>query len=197
MLENLTFDQNLLLAVNHIQNPVLDFILPLASLIGSIYATAIFTAIIWMKNPKLGAILAISLLIGQTMTYGLKAVIDRPRPSVEVPGLINRGIEKEMGPENLGAFPSGHTNRIFTVATVASTSLYSAVFWIPVAILASFSMIFIGAHFPLDVLGGIVIAVAVSCLVIRYQKKFSALIRLSERIHSMIFGRFKKDVPLS
>jgi undecaprenyl-diphosphatase len=197
MLENLKFDQNLLLAINHINNPVLNFIFPLVSLIGSIYGTVIIVAVLWIKNPKLGVLLVISLLINQAVTYGLKAVIDRPRPSLELSDLNLLGYEQATGEQTEGSIPSGHTNRIFTVSTVTSGLMGNAILWFPLAVVVGFSMVYIGAHYPLDVLTGGLLAIVLSYIVLKQQKKFVKLIGLSEKIHKMIFGRFKKNVPLS
>src|SRR3989338_4840888 len=196
MLENISFDQNLFLEINHIQNPALNVIMPLFSFIGSIYFTIVIMAVLWIKNPKVGALLVICLIINQVAVYGLKEIIMRPRPCQQLSGVINLGYEPPLGIEQW-AFPSGHTNRIFTVATVGSYSMGYTIFWFLLSLIVGFSLIYVGGHFPLDVVAGGLLAVILSYLVLRWQKKFSKLIEISQKVHAMIFGRFKKNVPLS
>ena len=196
MLENITFDQNLFLMINHINNPALNVIMPLFSFIGSIYFTIFIMAVVWIRNPKVGALFVICLLINQVAIYGLKETIMRPRPDQQVSNVINFGYEPPLGIEKY-AFPSGHTNRIFTVATVGSYTMGYPILWSILALIVGFSMVYVGGHFPLDVVAGGLVAIVLSYFILRWQKKFSKLVDLSVKIHSLIFGRFKKNTPLS
>ena len=101
-------------------------------------------------------ILAVAMVIAMGLTDLLKAVFNLPRP-FQIPslGITARG---EI-PTNPG-FPSGHTTKAFTVATVIWSRF--AAWRIPFAVLAistGVSMIILGLHFPSDVIGGVFLGI--------------------------------------
>ena len=78
-----------------------------------------------------------------------------------------------------GSFPSGHTTSSFACATVLALSLPRAA--APLYLLAlavGFSRIYVGAHWPLDVAGGIVLGVATGLLLFAAVRRRSASPRL-------------------
>lgn len=127
---------------------------------GTVFALAGLAA--WRRQRRL----AIGLLLGGTSSYVLakvaKAHTGRGRPVVELDHVIIRG--KEAG--DLG-FPSGHAAVSAALTTAAAPFLPP-----PVRIIAtglawfvSFSRVHIGAHLPLDGLGGACMGVALSSAV--------------------------------
>ena len=115
--------------------------------------------IAWSYSIRLaGGFLAASLLSSQVVTL-LKATIERPRPTA--------GIEQYAS----FAWPSGHTAGSLTfaagVAAVAYlagdrlTARFSAFVLIPSALVVGYSRVFLGVHWPTDVLAGWLLAVAV------------------------------------
>ena len=89
----------------------------------------------------------------------IKITTGRARPSVKSEEVWN-------GPRftsKYHAFPSGHT--------AASTAFFSALFFasrriglvfLPIPILIGFSRIYVGVHYPLDIIGGAVLGIAVA-----------------------------------
>ena len=111
----------------------------------------------------------VAVVVGDLASYGLKELVGRPRP-----------FERYSLPLPLGhvphdpSFPSGHAAMAFASATVLSyfrPRLAAAFFLLAVAI--GFARVYVGVHYPLDVLGGAVLGCVVGALVI-------ALLRLSE-----------------
>ena len=109
----------------------------------------------------------------------IKNIVARPRPYVEIEGLFSI-----IGPQSDFSFPSGHTAASFAFA-VAFLMLAPKKVSLPVlalAILISLSRLYVGVHYPTDILGGIVIgtlcgiaAVAlVNWLYKKYEKKKTA-----------------------
>ncbi|MDI9341260.1 MAG: phosphatase PAP2 family protein [Sediminibacterium sp.] len=91
------------------------------------------------------------------ITLGLKYAVNRPRPYVTYPNDIIK--RSEQGPYS---FPSGHTAAAFSTATALSLSAKK--WWVTVpaytyAGLIGYSRMRLGAHYPGDVLAGILIGI--------------------------------------
>jgi membrane-associated phospholipid phosphatase len=135
----------------------LDRFMWLATQLGNMLTAFIAAFILFMLNHRS---LAIVIIFG-TLTLWLlveivKALSDRDRPFLTL--LKTRVIGwREKG----DSFPSGHTTQIFFLMTLfishfqlgmpATVALYS------VAALVGFTRIYVGAHYPRDVIAGIVL----------------------------------------
>jgi undecaprenyl-diphosphatase len=129
-------------------------------------AIALVLAALYRRWGLLGlTIIAVALADWSAM--GLKALFDRERPPL-------RYAEPEplVRTPHDGSFPSGHAATSFAAATILSFAFPRlAPFLFVLAALVAWSRVYVGVHYPLDIIGGailgILVALAVRALVIR------------------------------
>ena len=148
----------------------LDFLIPKITLLGNSGIIWIVTGLVLLFTKKYrrgGVFLLVGLLLG--LIFGnviLKNVIARPRPCwlYDVPLLIPNPTDF--------SFPSGHTLSSFISAFVlARINRKFAVWAFLLAGIMAFTRMYLFAHFPTDILGGIVLAYAIYFILKKYIKR--------------------------
>jgi membrane-associated phospholipid phosphatase len=105
-------------------------------------------------------VILLAVLIAMLLVHGLKNICDRPRPTARFEALaanVNVQVHTMFEVNRRHSFPSGHTATAFVIATLLAllrrktlvTCIASAI-----ALLVGLSTIYVGAHLPLDVVGG-------------------------------------------
>lgn len=158
-----SLDTKLFFLINRdCSNPLFNVAMPIITMMGtSEFVILIGLAFLLFRDSKrrrLGFVLFAGVTLTYYMVSFLKEWIGRPRP-FEVLSGVNL-LTKISGP----SFPSGHTAMIFMAVTVLS--FYFKRWRIALCILGlsvGFSRIYIGAHYPLDVLSGIITGAGVGC----------------------------------
>jgi undecaprenyl-diphosphatase len=123
------------------------------------------------------ALTVIAVALADWSATGLKALIGRPRPPVRY------AEPKTLVPlPHDASFPSGHAATSFAAATMLSLSFPRfAPFLYVLAVAVAFSRVYVGVHYPLDVLGGAVLGVTVAA-VLRWLVSRGRRRRLNGRI---------------
>jgi undecaprenyl-diphosphatase len=124
-------------------------------------ALALFLAALW-RRPSILVLVAAADLAADALAYVLRDAIGRARPPVVYPE-----PEALVRVPHQAAFPSGHAATAFACATViawAAPRLRIPAFVLAAAI--AWSRVYVGVHWPLDVLGGTVLGAAVGAVLV-------------------------------
>lgn len=120
----------------------------------------VILAVLFIRHRRLQDVLLILILSGNLVTVVLKPIIDRPRPTATQATIIDRQAD--------GSMPSGHATAAMTIGGAivllahhrqrASRKLVASV--TGGILLVGFSRVYLGAHWPSDVLVGYLIGFA-------------------------------------
>jgi len=133
---------------------------------------ALFVAVVW-RRPWIFVAVVCADLVADALSYGLRDWIGRRRPPLVYPE-----PKPLVHVPHSGAFPSGHAAMAFACATVlAWWDLRLAVPAFVLAAAIAWSRVYVGVHWPLDILGGAVLGVLVAIALL----KLAAIPRRSRR----------------
>ncbi len=156
------YDTALLLEINQYRIPAIESFFVLWTNGGTYLFMSLIVIVLWLKGEKNPAIyLALGLIFDAILVYGLKIIIHRPRPYEVWPIMPLEFVE------NLRSLPSGHTATAFLSATILSNfySKYTVVFF-AIAASIGFSRVYIGVHYPLDVIVGAITGCLVGIIMV-------------------------------
>ena len=162
----LEFDSELFLFINQgLINTVFDLSLPVITHIGSILFWFFIAVFFWFrKKRKLAFLLIVGLILDIIIVGGLKTIVRRERPYLQLPTRI---LVRESGM----SFPSGHSERSFLSVIIISNFYprYKLFLYILSSLIA-FSRVYVGVHYPFDVIVGACIGIITGILILKSKK---------------------------
>lgn len=154
---------------------VLDVIMPFITNFGSLIAWCIVCALLFVlggENGRKVALLGLAaLFISNVAVVLLKYLVAEPRPFLTLPN-----VELLVSENEIYSFPSGHTASSFAAATLLGLKYrlnykgksFRLVYpLLAFAAVIGFSRIYIGVHYPLDVVFGAAVGILSALLVLK------------------------------
>ncbi|MCK4330928.1 MAG: phosphatase PAP2 family protein [Dehalococcoidia bacterium] len=173
---------DLILAIQQIHGPVLDGIFRAITFMGEEeFYLILLPLLLWCVDFGLGARLGVLFLLSSYLNFGLKDLFRQPRPFDLDPSV------KLSSAEGYG-LPSGHSQSAVVVWGSIAAWARQRWFWavaIALMVLIGFSRVYLGVHFPTDVLAGWAIGAVllVVCLAVQSRvEKWLAKVGLATQI---------------
>lgn len=136
-------------------NPFMELYTQLGNA-GMLFIALGILMLLFKQTRKAGASVLCAMLIGLiVVNFTIKPLVSRPRPWLMIENFVN--LVPEHDPNS---FPSGHTNAAFAFALSVCASApkkWMKISAVCAAVVMGLSRLYVGVHFPSDVLAGAVI----------------------------------------
>jgi undecaprenyl-diphosphatase len=152
----------------HPPSAILDFLMTTLTRLGSGEVLFIISMLLLLTKERRKGIAGISMLAGMTFVYYMVSILKEwvrmPRPFMLLDNVNVLVAEKGF------SFPSNHTASAFMAAVILSSAFGRGALFYGLAALVGISRIYIGVHFPLDVLGGALVGCITGLVLKRLDK---------------------------
>lgn len=160
------FDNFFINLINQkMRNRYLDIIMyKVTDLGGAIFSSLFIFLLILFGNGDIrfiGLEALVVITISQAIVHSLKRLLSRERPYKIIEQLNTYGINLKDY-----SFPSGHTTATFSIATTIALNIPKlSILAFSIAIIVGVSRIYLGVHYPTDVVAGIFLGISTALLV--------------------------------
>ena len=176
---------------NHgLQSPVLDGIMPIFTHFGGfkfiiliLVVVILFARITKRDTLKKVAIITLGvLLFSAAIAFVLKHVVHEPRPFMSLDN-----VHLLIAEDDLNSFPSGHATSTFAVVTslilnmkefAKKNYLVIDIALVIFAVLIAFSRMYLGVHYPGDILAGAIVGIVGALVINKFKDKIFGISRL-------------------
>jgi membrane-associated phospholipid phosphatase len=154
-------------------SPALDTLFKTITTLGAEQGFLLLLPLVfWCLDKRRGARLGALLMLSAYLNYALKALFDQPRPSAD--------RVKVMADETSPGLPSGHSQGALVFYGYLAAQARRGWAWVVAGLLifsVGLSRIYLGAHFPSDVLGGWLVGAGVLAFYLRVEPDVEHYVR--------------------
>lgn len=159
----MNFELTILKSIQSIANPFLDAFFKIITFIGEPYILIpVVVLLYYLFHKKFGEYLIYTMLTSLIINTGLKNIFKFARP------IGQEGIRTLLPETATGySFPSGHSQSASTFFFAIANYMKKRIWWILSILLTSlvcFSRLYLGVHYPKDVIFGFILGVVISYL---------------------------------
>lgn len=167
-------------------SPALDSVMKLFSFLGTIeFYMLLITFFYWLVNRKWGLRVFMILFSTDFVGFAVKQLLHQPRPY---------WVSEQVNPlstDPFYGFPSNHASDSLAVWGYLAYCIKKTWMWVLsifLILMIGISRMYLGVHFPLDVLGGWIIGGLVLWLFIRFEKPVSTWFAVKSMVSQLGIG---------
>jgi membrane-associated phospholipid phosphatase len=165
-------------------SPTLDAFFKTITTLGAEQAfLLILPFVFWCVNKRIGVRLSVLLVLSSTINSALKLLLDQPRPTVD--------RVQVLAEETSPGLPSGHSQNSLVVYGYLAAQVRQPWAWAAatgIVLGVGLSRIYLGVHFPTDVLGGWLIGIALLALYLRFEPDVELALRARPWIQRFVLA---------
>jgi len=150
-------------ALQRLASPTLDGVMLFVTDLGSQEAYTVFLVLAYLAlDASFGRRLGVTFLLGAYANDLVKVVVAAPRPFEVDPSVLRTGAAAATAPGS--SFPSGHAQAATTFWLLTARFVERGWAWLlagALIVLVSLSRVYLGVHYPRDVLAGVALGLVV------------------------------------
>ena len=185
----------ILRAIQSVSTPVLDMLAQAVTMLGESFLLMVPLCLVyWTVSKAHGETMALCMITSLFFNNALKAVFMRPRP-IGLEGVRSLRVGTATG----SSFPSGHTQNTAAVYAALARMVRRRWFYALAAgilVLVGVSRLYLGVHWPSDVLAGAILGSVISFVLSRFSdyriaRKYAAfaIVALASLIGALLCGQ--------